>query len=86
MWNIYFYEQPIDNFLSYVHLYFQFQVCGAVFIGVGIALAVDEDAWDWFENISGGMSDGLYSTAVYIMISKYTHKPALPSCGVSHGR
>lgn len=45
-------------------------VCGAVIMGVGIALAVDEEAWSWFESIGGaGMDDGVFSAAVYIMIS-----------------
>lgn len=44
-------------------------VCGGVIMGVGIALAVDEEAWAWFENISGGMNDDLFAAAVYMMIS-----------------
>ena len=53
------------------------QVCGAVFLGLGIALAVDEDAWKWFEHISGGMDDGLYSAAVWLMIGDLSYSGSI---------
>jgi len=44
-------------------------ICGGVIMGVGIALAVDEELWsEWFA-IVDGMGDELFAAAIYMMIS-----------------
>ena len=53
---------------------FSMKICGAAILSVGIALAVDESAWDWFIHISGDMSDDLFASAVYMMIGKCLHQ------------
>ena len=45
------------------------QVCGAVLLGVGIALIIDDDAIQWISDITdgAGMNDGLFQASVYLM-------------------
>ena len=46
-------------------------MCGAVLLGVGIALVIDDDAIGWISDITGGadMNDTLFEASVYLMIT-----------------
>ena len=50
------------------YIFFQFQICGAAVLGVGIWILVDDDAKDYIDIINNANDNPVLDVAIYTMI------------------